>query len=281
VLRWQVLFHKALTPFLVSAYAVVAGVIGMACGYFAESLASHIRPSGAKTAVVQERRASRVEIWLKAQAVVFEKPAITQADKEVPVADLPAAALQRPVRHAAEMAAALDGSEAVSVPSTLSIVASDEGPKPADSVEPVNSLVFAEIREPAESTTVSLALAESMPPVESPLPIDSARIVEGLNSVDTQSAALPGVTIRATQLKRTVKMRAAKRPGGVPAKSVKSPAANAGEKIKLASGKLRKMPKPVALAKTITPAKLGTAVIRARFADTPSEIIRRSLMGTG
>jgi hypothetical protein len=263
VLRWQVLFNKALKPFLVSAYAVVAGVIGMACGYFAESLAAHIRPSSEKTAFVQERKASRVEVWLKAQTVVFEKPAAAQVEPDPPVAVLPDAAFQQPVRHAAEMAAALDGSEAISIPLTESIVAAEEGSKSADSVTPVESLVVADIRELAESTAVSLAPAES------------------LKSADSLNPVEPIVAVENSSSKRVIKLQAAKRRTSVPASAAAKVKIPAGDKSKLAATKLRKMPKPVALAKTITPAGLGSPVIRARFADTPSEIIRRSLMGTG
>ena len=262
MLRWQVLFHKALAPFLVSAYAAVVGVFGVAFGYFAENLTAHLRPASAKTPFVQERKASRVEVWLKAQAVVFEKPVAAQAETEGPVAVLPEAAFQQPVRHAAEMAAALDGSETNSIPSTDSIVTAEEIPQPAASDQPLDNMALAEIREPADS----------LKPVEVVASVEIVKSVEGLNP--TQSI----VAVEAASLEGVVKLQAAKRPGRVAVKQVKI---SAGEKSKLALAKLRKLPKALALAKAMPAGRLGSAVIRARFADTPSEIIRRSLQGTG
>jgi hypothetical protein len=286
VLRWQLLFHKAFGPVVVSAYAVVVGIIGIACGYFAENIASHLRPTRAETPITQERKASRVEVWLKAQTVAYERPVAVQAEPEELVSTLPVDALQRPVRHAAEMAAALDSSESVSLPSTGTVVAAEQTGQAShadESVKLVDGPASAEIRESAESTTVNLALAETLAPltlapVESAKPVDSAPIAEGLKSVEPQSVAQSDETIKPGSLKRAVKTKAAKRPASVAAKNGNL---TSGEKSKLASVKLRKMPKPLALAKTVLPAGLGTAVIRARFADTPSEIIRRSLMGTG
>lgn len=277
MLRWQVLFHKALTPFLVSAYAAVAGVIGVACGYFADNLSAHLRPASAKAPIEQERKASRVEVWLKAQTVVFEKPVAAQAETEDPVAVLPEAAFQQPVRHAAEMAAALDGSEAVSIPSTDSIVTAEESPQPPANVQPFDNLAIAEIREPAVS----------LKPVEVVTPVEIVKPVEGLNPTQLNPTELNAtelnltqaiVAVEAASLERVAKLQAAKRPGRVVVMKVKDPV---GDKSKLAAVKLRKMPKALASAKAEPAGRFGTAVIRARFADTPSEIIRRSLMGTG
>jgi hypothetical protein len=244
VLRWQVLFHKALTPFLVSAYAAVASIIGVACGYFAEGLAGHVRASGNKAPTMQERKASRVEIWLKAQTVVFEKPIAAPVELVNPDSVLPAGAMQRPVRHAAQMAAALDGSETVSIPSTDSIAAAEEIPKPAESLKPLEVVTSVEI----------------------------VKSVQGLNP--TQAI----VAVEAAGLESGANLQPGKKPVRVVVKMFKNPA---GDRNKLALAKLRKQPKAMGLAKAVPSGKLGTAVIRARFADTPSEIIRRSLQGTG
>jgi hypothetical protein len=282
VLRWQVWFHKAFAPVVVSAYAVVVGIVGIACGFFADSIASHLRPANAEVPAAQERKASRVEIWLKSQAAIIEKPALILAELEDPISALPAEALQRPVRHAAEMAASLDGSETISIPSTGSVVALEaatlSGSNPTDNVRPAEATVVADIRESAESTTVDLARADSLTPVDASKSLESAPVAEGLKLLEVEGVLQPNETLKAASLKRVVKLKAAKRPVFLAAKKAKL---FAGEKSKLAALKLRKMPAPVAVAKSFGPVRYGTTVIRARFADSPSEIIRRSLMGTG
>jgi hypothetical protein len=112
VLRLPFIFHSALASLLVSAYAAVVGMLSLSCGYVVGSISTPIRTIVASPAAKEARPISRVEQWLKSQTVVYEKldPAASHPDLS-PVAGFPAAALQRPVRHAAEMAAAMDQSE--------------------------------------------------------------------------------------------------------------------------------------------------------------------------
>jgi hypothetical protein len=113
VLRLAFLSKTALATLLVTSYVTVLGLTGLVTGYFADSLSTRFsRPPYKNFA----RAESRVEKWLKMQTVSYtaldSRVDLTGANSAEPSALLTKPSIPvRQVPHAAALAAAMDASE--------------------------------------------------------------------------------------------------------------------------------------------------------------------------
>jgi hypothetical protein len=222
VLRLSFLSHSAFASVMVSAYAAVVGMLGLAGGYVADGLSAHVRGTAAKSQTSDGRKLSRVEQWLKGQTVTFQKPEIA-APQPASVSDavIDTTGEQRPVRQAAVLAAAMDQSE-----TAVAAIAADESTAPAQMVVAVP---------------------------------------------ETAASAKPGASAIAAG-----KTGAGKKPPRLAAHKPNSHTAQM-----LAPAKRGKSQIAVATLKPMPQQRAGLPLKRLRLADSPAEIIRRSLQGMG
>jgi hypothetical protein len=139
VLRLAFLSKSALVSLLVTSYVAVLGLVGLAGGFFADRFSTHISKAQSKQASVS-RPDSRVERWLKTQTVSYAQnytPADAVPVNSGPVGDAVPAARQLP--RAVVLAAAMDQSEQG--------VAAEVSAAPEAVVEPVIARITAPVRQ--------------------------------------------------------------------------------------------------------------------------------------
>ena len=257
MLRRAFVSKSVLISVLISGYVAALGILSLSFGYIAGGLSARVIDKTKTSEFAAARKVSRVEQWLKAQTVSFEKPVLaTPTSSSVEVSEADSAAVENPVRYAATLATAMDQSETYGANTDVVEFAAAE---PITWATNEVLMVAAVLATPeltdlqATHTLPANAVAEPGAPSRNSGPVHQR------------------ISGKATVSKKIVRIAAAQ-------KAKRSAVAQFKLAAIKAAGASRAKAFVVAADPSPQPPAVG-GIRRVRFAETPAEIIRRSLLG--